>query len=139
MFWIEWEPPTLWTWPELLVLLGSWFVGGNIAWWWDEWLLGDVAAAVGTLVCFGYFRTVFRLHEGIREALALARSEFQQRYPTEHIKDVALRAVEPERFVFSIRSRMGNPQPRRYFGVSRMPPDVVEELPRRDWWPRGLK
>jgi hypothetical protein len=62
---------------------------------------------------------------------------FREHFPGERVEGVAVRAVEPGRFVIAIRHGFGRPTPRRYFAVPRPGPGDITELPVADWWPRA--
>jgi hypothetical protein len=68
---------------------------------------------------------------------------FCESYPDFRVRSVALRAIEVDRFVYSIRydaqNHTSRPGLRRYFAVTRETDPSVVELDQRDWWPRGLK
>ena len=55
----------------------------------------------------------------------------------------ALRAIEVDRYAYSIRYHAPNqtsrPGSRRYFAVTRETDPIVVELDQCEWWPRGLK
>jgi len=72
-----------------------------------------------------------------------AVAEFTKLYPERTLDSVALRAIEDDRFVYSIRYDEPNvgsmPQQRCHFAVFRGPDGEIIELDPADWWPRGLK
>lgn len=94
-------------------------------------LLSDLIASIG-------------IPSDARTASKRAVDAFRESYPECRFSNVALRAVESDRFVFSVRFDAPNgvlhePQARRYFSVPRDNEATIVELNNRDWWPRGLK
>jgi hypothetical protein len=79
-----------------------------------------------------------------RHAADRAVDAFNKLYPNCKLASVALRSIEENRYVYSIRydgpdNVRSKPQARRYFAVSRDSEPLVDELDKSDWWPRGLK
>jgi hypothetical protein len=74
-----------------------------------------------------------------RQAAQIVLAWFRKRFPEESVKSIAVRAIEPARYVISIRHGLGRPTPRRYFAITRPDLTDITELPRAEWWPRGLK
>lgn len=68
---------------------------------------------------------------------------FGKAYPKSIFRSAALRAIEVDRYVYSIRyddpNQSSRPGSRRYFAVTRETDPVVVELDPNEWWPRGLK
>ena len=110
------------------------------------YLLAGVWAALATLIVVaGEVHIVFdmlakrQISPTIREGATRAVAVFRQTYPNDELKSVALRAIETNRFVYSLRYGIGRPGPRRYFGVAKTGGDVVEISAGSRYWPRGLK
>jgi hypothetical protein len=128
----------------LLWSLIAWGIGIAVYLSYD-WFLG-VASFVLTMGLI-YFTTQFIESLGISAAAKIDANEavaaFESAYPGDQITSVALRAVEEERYVYSMRYRspgqISFPEPRRYFAVARTTGKNVIELDTMEWWPRGLK
>lgn len=117
-------------------------------------IFGVAAYFYGGGICFAIFMFYFaaaagggaylaflwrQLPPGAHDAARLALEFFRERYPSEPPTSVAVRAVEPERYIISVRYGFGMPDPRRYFAVPREGDGEITELRCSDWWPRGLK
>jgi hypothetical protein len=64
---------------------------------------------------------------------------FCERFPEERVQSVAVRAIEPGRYVIAVRHGFGMPTPRSYFAIARPELSNITELSCAEWWPRGLK
>ena len=87
--------------------------------------------------------SAWRLPAEARGTADRVRLWFRERFPELRIEGVAVRAIEPERFVITVFYSdppcISIPRARRYFGVRRPDDGEITELPIRDWRPRGLK
>ncbi len=72
-----------------------------------------------------------------RQAAKLVLSWFRQQFPEDRVVCIAVRAIEPERYVIAVYYERGTPTPRRYFAIARPTLTQIQELPPREWWPRG--
>jgi hypothetical protein len=144
MVWMEVEHETNPN-PRVLLLFCLAFPLVPLVWWYSGWVNGffawfGVSVAVGMV---DSFVAAWRIPPEARGASKLAVEEFRRLHSTDTVKSVAVRAVEPERFVFSVRYETPNtvsfPTARRYFAVSRAEPVTATELAVENWWPRGLK
>jgi hypothetical protein len=142
MRWLETEKdmgPTVLLWG----LLG-WGVGIAV-FFVSNWLMAVLLGllTVATLSILLDFIASWRMPAEARCAAEHAVAAFTNSYPDYKLSSVALRAIEDDRFVYSIRYDTPNgsskPQSRCYFAVTRGIDTNVVELDRKDWWPRGLK
>jgi hypothetical protein len=92
-----------------------------------------------TLILLRRFWVQVNLPWEARRAASLVLAWFRERFPEERIDGVAVRAIEPERYVIAVRHGFGMPTPRSYFGITRPDLTEIKELPEPEWWPRGLK
>jgi hypothetical protein len=114
---------------------------GAVVWWVRDFCEGafvylgvGFAVMMARQICLQAW-----LPRDARRAAKRVLAWFREQFPEERVKGVAVRAVEPERFVIAIRHGFGMPTPRRYFAVPRPGPGEITELPVAEWWPRGLK
>ena len=112
----------------------------------SNWLMAVLAglSTVGILSMLVEVVSSWRIPKDTRRAAETAVAAFKSLYPDCKLASVALRAVEENRFVYSLRydgprNIRSTPQARRYFAVSRDDDSNVVELENWDWWPRGLK
>ncbi len=114
-------------------------------WWFAgcEWAL---AVWIDTLLVAGLadrLVAAWRLPPRAWAASKLTLAEFKRLHPADTVLSVAVREVEPERFVFSVRYQepvtICDPPPRRYYAVSRIESQTVTELDARDWPVFGIK
>lgn len=114
---------------------------GAVAWWVHDFCTGFwVYLAVGCGAVFTWqIWLQVRLPREARQAARLVLEWFREQFPEERIEGVAVRAMEPTRYVIAVRHGFGKPTPRRYFAIARPALDDIAELPADDWWPRGLK
>jgi hypothetical protein len=136
-------------WVEVEEDVGAWFyvgcylafAAGLAVWWWRGFAAGlAIYLGVGCAAVLGrqlWLQMV--LPREARQAARVVLAWFRERYPEERVEGVAVRAIEPQRFVIAVRHGCGRPTPRRYFAVSRPGLTGITELERADWWPRGLK
>src|SRR4051794_6736397 len=86
----------------LAVLPAVWWVAG-----WEYAL----AVWLGMLIVAGtmdWFALAWRIPSEAKAASRLALAEFKRLHPADEVKGVAVRSVEPERFVFSVRYETSN-------------------------------
>ena len=114
---------------------------GAAVWWARDFCTGALAyLGVGAAVLLA--RQLWlqaRLPRDARPAAKRVLAWFGEQFPDERVEGVAVRAVEPGRFVIAVRHGFGMPTPRRYFAVPRPGPGEIRELPVSEWWPRGLR
>jgi hypothetical protein len=114
---------------------------GAAVWWLRDFYAGALAyLGVGLAVIMArdlWFQAW--LPRDARRAARRVLAWFRERFPDEGVEGVAVRAVEPGRFVIAVRHGFGRPSPRRYFAVPRPGPGEITELPVAEWWPRGLR
>jgi hypothetical protein len=114
-------------------------------WWyagWENglgiWFATTIAAGIA-----GWFVAAWRVPSEARPASKSALAEFKKLHPTDTVVSVAVRAVQPGRFVFSIRYQprglIVKPPRRRYFAVTRTDVPFAIELDARDWPVYGKK
>lgn len=105
-------------------------------------LLAFYAAGTCGMLVYGFVRMLL-LPTKARTTAKRVRNWFGEQFPNLRILSVAVRAIEPERYVIAVRyeapQTRSYPTARRYFAVSGAGGDDVVELPHEDWWPRGLK
>ena len=120
-------------------LLG--LAGGAVVWWyfnfWDAFFayLGIVFAILLSL----HFWRQICLPWGARRGARLVLAWFRERFPDEQVKGVAVRAIEPNRYIIAIYHGFGFPTPRTYFAIARPQLAEITELSDSEWRPRGLK
>lgn len=125
--------------------VASWALGIT-AFFLSGWLL---AAFIGfivpssLIVLLAYVES-WRIPREARQLAEAAVTAFKESYPDYQVTSVALRATEPERYIYSIRYDLpsgcrSTPQARRYFAVARDTFARVDELETTEWWPRGTK
>ena len=106
---------------------------------------GGWAALAAFILAAGLVHVVFdalakrKLSPPIRKGADRAVEAFLDAYPDDELQGVALRAIEADRFVYSLRYGIGRPGPRRYFGVAKTGTVVFEIADGCRYWPRGLK
>lgn len=117
------------------------FVVGVGVWWYRDFCAGAAAyLGIGFSAFFAReFWLQMRLPREARRAAKVALARFRERFPEERVESVAVRAIEPERYVIAVRHGFGRPTPRSYFAVARPGLTDITELSCADWWPRGLK
>ena len=120
------------------------FVGlavGAGVWWCRDFCAGAFAyLGVGfALIMARQLWLQAQLPWEARRAAKRVLAWFRERFPDERVAGVAVRAVEPGRFVIAVRHGFGMPTPRRYFAVPRPGPGEITELSVAEWWPRGLR
>jgi hypothetical protein len=136
-------------WVEVEEELGPWmllfgyadFAAGLAVWIWYD-LVTALVVYLGVLFSVSMLRGLYlQLHlpRAARLAAQRALDFFREQFPEERVKSVAVRAIEAERIVVSVRYGLGYPTPRRYFAVSLPDLEEIVELDRAAWWPRGLK
>jgi len=125
----------------VLVASGLGLATGVAVWWLRDFFTGACAYPIaGFAVLMARQAWVqLRLPGDAHLAAERVLAWFRERFPSERVEGVAVRAVEPGRFVIAVRHGFGMPIPRRYFSVPRAGPGKITELPVEDWWPRGLK
>jgi hypothetical protein len=116
-----------------------------VVWWYGGWRYG-LSVWFGTLIVAGiidWLVLAWRIPSEARAASRLAVAEFKRLYPSNSVVSVAVRAVEPDRFVFSVRYQeaqtISMPPQRRYFAVTRTAQPIVMELDTHDWPVFGVK
>lgn len=116
-----------------------------VVWWYGGWRYG-LSVWFGTLIVAGiidWLVLAWRIPSEARAASRLAVAEFKRLYPSNSVVSVAVRAVEPDRFVFSVRYQEAHtismPPQRRYFAVTRTAQPIVMELDTHGWPVFGLK
>ena len=115
-------------------------LAGLAGWYWANWRIGLVSYLASILLVGALFDRRRDLAPSDAErAMELAVAAFTGLYPEDRVDSVALRAVEPDRLVISVRYNRGMPLPRRYFSVSRSEPYQVVEEDTAEWWPHGLR
>lgn len=127
-----------------VVLSGVACAAGIAGWWLADCCWGLIAyfVAVWILVTMRLLVTSLLqppLPADASRAVEKALEAFARRYPDDKVTSTAIRAVEPDRIIVSVRYGTGRPGPRRYFAVSRPRLDTVTELDIKAWWPRGLR
>lgn len=109
---------------------------------WVMAIVAGLAVAASTKVLVDLVASS-RISADARLAADKAVDAFTNSYPDYNLSSVALRAIEDDRYVYSIRyeapNQLSKPQARCYFAVSRGTDTDVVELDKSDWWPRGLK
>ena len=111
----------------------------------EGWVLGVISffLATGLACLIQEFIGSIRIPTEARCFSNEAVSAFEKAYPDAQITSVALRAIEEERYIFSVRyqspRQISKPEARLYFAVSRSNNHDVTELDIAEWWPRGLK
>jgi hypothetical protein len=138
MFWIEVEEEPA-SWSDLTCYLA--IAVGVAVWWWNDLVTG-VMASLGAATLGVALQVIWlqiRLPREARRAARVVVAWYQKRFPQEPVASVAVRAIEPDRYVISIRHEVGQPRIRRYFAIAR--PDLVDivELPVAQWWPFRVK
>jgi hypothetical protein len=112
---------------------------GVVVWWHRDFCAGAFAyLGVGFAVIMA--RQLWLqawLPRDARRAAHRVLAWFREQFPGERVEGVAVRAVEPGRFVIAVRHGFGRPTPRPYFAVPRPDPGEITELPVAEWWPRG--
>ncbi|VTU01563.1 unnamed protein product [Gemmataceae bacterium] len=138
MAWVEVESDTG---PWVLIAGGLGLVAGATVFWCHDFCAGMFTyLGVGfTVIQARQFWLRAQLPRDARSAARRVLAWFREQFPGERVEGVAVRAVEPGRFVIAIRHGYGMPTPRRYFAVLRPGPGDITELPVADWWPRGLR
>ncbi len=114
---------------------------GAVVWWRRDFCTGAFAylgVGFALLVVRQLWLQMWLPRAARREAHRVL-AWFRERFPDERVEGVAVRAVQPERFVIAVRHGFGMPTPRRYFAVLRHATAEITELPVEEWWPRGLK
>jgi hypothetical protein len=138
MAWVEVEADNKW-WIPIAGVVG--LMSGAVIWWQRDFCAGLVAyLGVGfAAVLARQFWLQAWLPREARSAAALVLTWYRERIPDERVESVAVRAIEPTRYVVAVRHGFGMPTPRGYFAIAR--PDLTEvtELAVSEWWPRGLK
>src|SRR6266511_4347637 len=104
MVWMEVEYETNPN-PCVLLLFCLAFPLVPLVWWYAGWVNGlfawfGLSIAVGVV---NWFVAAWSIPPEARTAAKLAVEEFKRLYPADTVKSVAVRGVEPERFVFSVR------------------------------------
>src|SRR5262249_11320801 len=127
--------------PTVLVAGVLGLASGTVVWWRADLCSGAFAyLGVGFAIILGrQFWLQAWLPTDARRAAHRVLTWFREQCPGERVEGVAVRAVEPGRFVFAVRHGFGRPTPRRYFAITRSAPSEITELPVEDWWPRGRK
>jgi hypothetical protein len=122
------------------------FTSGVITGWLAGWQAGVACwfTLTGVIGCITEFATELRtrrdITDDVRRAAKHVERWFVERFPDEEKTGVAVRAIEPDRYVISIYYRgMQMPPPRRYFAISRSDFTHIHEVPDTKYWPRGLK
>ena len=129
---------------DLLWVALGWGVGTAVFFVsdWVTAIFGGMLTAI-VLSLLADFVVAWHIPKDARRAADKAVAAFANLYPSYKLSNVALRAIEDDRYVFSIRydapKEYSTPQVRRYFAVSRKLDSNAVELDERDWWPRGLK
>jgi hypothetical protein len=138
MLWVDVEEESG-AWAAIAGVLG--LVIGVVVWWYRVLLSGVFALLVIWLVAILVNLIWFQilLPRDARRAAKNVRSWFRAQFPEERVESVAVRAVDPERYVIVIRHGFGFPTPRSYFAIARPELEAIAELPASEWWPRGLK
>jgi hypothetical protein len=138
MPWVEVEADSE---PWVFVAGGVGLAAGAAVWWLRDFCAGAFAyLGVGFVVILA--RQLWLqawLPRDARRAAKRVLAWFREQFRDERVDGVAVRAVEPGRFVITVRHGFGMPRPRRYFAVPRPGPGEITELPVGDWWPHGLK
>jgi hypothetical protein len=127
--------------PWVFVTGGIGLVSGAVVWWRQDSCAG-LFAYLGVGFAIILARQLWlqaRLPREARRAANRVLAWFREQFPGEQVEGVAVRAVEPGRYVIAVRHGFGMPTPRRYFAVARPGSGEITELPVEDWWPRGLK
>jgi hypothetical protein len=144
MVWVETDRKLL-RWVDLVACLA--FVLGLIVWGFSDFATGFavyllVGLGIATVIVVGVmvreWWLLLRLPAEARQGARVVLAWFREEFPEERIDSVAVRAIEPTQYVISIRHGMGRPTPRRYFAITRPDLTDITELPRAEWWPRGL-
>jgi hypothetical protein len=142
MHWVEVEADTD-MWSPVAGCVG--FVIVAIAWWYGNfWLSLFILYAIVLLIhlTVGFWRSAY-LPKDAWYAGMLVEKWFREHFPEKRVESVAVRAVEPQRFVISVRYTerkiVSYPIAREYFAIDRPSLSEVTELPKHEWWPRGLK
>jgi hypothetical protein len=138
MAWVEVEKdPEPWVWIAGVVGLTA----GAIVWWQRDFCTGLFAyLGVGFAVILA--RQLWSqawLPQEARRAAKLVLAWYRERFPDERVEGVAVRAIEPDRYVIAVRHGFGMPTPRSYFAIARPALDEITALPGSVWRPRGLK
>ena len=138
MAWVEIEEDSS---PAVLLAGAFCIPAGLVAWWWY-----DLGTGVVVYLFVGWSVILVRgcwlqmlLPSEARRAAKMVLAWFREQFPEERIEGVAVRAVEPERFIIAVRHGFGMPTPRSYFAIDRPTLTEITALPEEDWWPRGLK
>jgi hypothetical protein len=128
-------------WPATLIGLTL----GALATWWFGGRSGTIVIAIAPafLILAIQFGRIIRLPAEARRAAEHVGRWFEARFPDHQLKSLAVRAVEPERYVISVRCERNGvkswPTPRRYFAVARSDFGEIIEVPHGQYWGRGLK
>jgi hypothetical protein len=138
MAWVEVEANAE---PWVFVAGGFGLVSGAVVWWRQDFCAGLIAyLGVGfAIVMARQLWLQAWLPWDARRAANRVVAWFREHFPGERVEGVAVRSVEPGRFVIAVRHGFGMPTPQRYFAVDRPGPGEITELPVEEWWPRGLK
>ncbi len=138
MVWIEVEEDFY---PWVLVA-GLIALASGAAVWWYEGLI----AAFGTYLVVGIVVLaarkswlMMRLPRDVRFAANRVLEWYRERFPHERVDSVAVRAVEPGRFIIAVRHGYGRPTSRSNFAIVRPALNEIMELPSAAWRVRGLK
>ena len=139
---LEIEKPSVFS-PSVLALIASLCVGSV--------LFISNGLGIGLIGFYGTFIVVQGISDVINTALLpsaariyaeAALRHFKLEYPDAKIINLAVRDMNEERLIISVRyERPGiysHPTPRVYYAVGRSDQTVTTEEIRR-WWPKGLK
>ncbi len=138
MTWVDMETEAV---PWEMIAYGVALLLGAAIWWWLG-ICAGLIAYINVGIALTLVRDMWlqaRLPQDAHHATQRVLAWFQERFPDERAEGVAVRAVEPGRFVIAVLYGIGRPTPRRYFAISRLDPGEISELPVDEWWPRGLK
>ena len=127
--------------PWVLIAGVAGLASGAIVWWHRDFCTAFFAyLAVGFAVIIArQLWSQARLPWEARRTANLVLAWFREHFPNERVESVAIRAIEPGRYVIAVRHGFGMPTPRRYFAIARDDLTEITELPESEWWPHGLK
>src|SRR5262245_47676178 len=119
MAWVDVEEDDRGLWVRIAGITG--LVAGAGAWWQHDPCMGCLVffSAVTLITLRRMLWLQLWLPWEARRAANVVLDWFKNRFPDARIQTVAVRAIEPKRYVIAVRHGFGSPTPRRYFAIAR--------------------